>query len=79
MPNTAISQNYESFRLMASLLPSLPCCSFTTGNGTKRGGGRCTMINWTETMENAYLNNRILLAMALLIMTATITVTSTLA
>jgi hypothetical protein len=30
-------------------------------------------------MENAHLNNRILLAMALLIMTATITVTSTLA
>ncbi len=30
-------------------------------------------------MENAYLNNRILLAMALLIMTATITVSSTLA
>ena len=30
-------------------------------------------------MENEQLNNRILLAMALLIMTATITVTSTLA
>jgi hypothetical protein len=30
-------------------------------------------------MENAQLNNRIFLAMALLIMTATITVTSTLA
>jgi hypothetical protein len=30
-------------------------------------------------MENEYLNNRILLAIALLIMTATITVTSTLA
>jgi hypothetical protein len=30
-------------------------------------------------MENAYLNNRILLAMAVLIITATITVTSTLA
>ena len=30
-------------------------------------------------MENANLNNRILFAMALLIMTATITVTSTLA
>jgi hypothetical protein len=30
-------------------------------------------------MENAHLNNRILLAIALLIMTATITVTSTLA
>ena len=37
------------------------------------------MTNWTETMDHAYLNNRILLAMALLIMTATITVTSTLA
>mgnify|MGYP001185920988 FL=1 len=30
-------------------------------------------------MDQPYLNNRILLAMALLIMTATITVTSTLA
>ena len=43
--------------------------------------GRCSLHHdqLDGTMENAHLNNRILLAMALLIMTATITVTSTLA